>query len=1047
MANVGSVVDADTRLDMSTVLSEEYTLTSDCLEFFTEQEQKWLSLDINEPDSLARDLLMDRYTNHDPSFQDFAEAVSFMMNTAKYVERIQILIKYDRHLFFKQRPESKNVQNYNVPASLSQVDGCMREKSLQASETKTSQKCYINEFQPVIYGESLLKVLQKVIDMVEGRDECESEDDYLYRREQTAINFVTSFYHFKHYEQEKHLQEDQQPSLHQQITANKFLFETFKEAKELFEAKQYKEAAAKYLDGAFACMCRLRQDNGKTTNVLRPLLQRSIGENTNEQTDGVTAASENPNIVSTEIDQKMSQIDLNSSKTLDDSVEIDPSNWISSCEESGDESEECDEFVPHDLLFLQCEILLANCYLLDKQLKKASHCAKNLMNWMCRKQYEGTVGYYARYFTTEYCTLQSYFGEAEWQLGNYQYAINGCSHSISRYIGIGHQLVTFDQNMYAIRKNFFDRLIDVWDINNSLNVDRRPDCDSLDIDSVEECRSNAKIVVDANRKKGMINNKTQFVVNDIDSALRIAKDGDTIFLEEGTYSGCKSGKKKDGTKQKMIEILKDVTIIGIHTSKVRLLGSIVKKSKGKVTFQNVTFQVGKDQESADSIYLMSGNTTMTNCCIKSPVNTAVNVISDSPVHDTSLDLIFCIIDGMQLCERILNFEGFRPVINIENCHVSDTLGFCVIIKPDSKCSVKMNVLNTLFIGVQDGIKIMLHHDSPVPSTFEVRGCHFELKAHRKEDGSPSIAYCQTSGVAKLENNYIYIHDHDAPYTGISLHSLKLAEITMNLIESTAEVPRQFSNSQGVMITECLKTVIASTEINGMRIGIKFANKIENEDDSVKIDDSIIKCCSVGLLISKSQPELITLDGPDNVPQQTENEEDGNILVTNSSKLHRLQLKLKDDYVLPNIYLKMTGCFFDTCYYGLMNETEKGQISLEQNTFNDIPKAILLSNECLGEEKVELVLNEFQLSESFDYSDINFEESREVENLRRVMYIQFSVNANIPHRIAYQKCEYFLVSSHCDQAFLFENNLASCLLASMEKNEGGIIEETSYKEIV
>ena len=144
---------------------------------------------------------------------------------------------------------------------------------------------------------------------------------------------------------------------------------------------------------------------------------------------------------------------------------------------------------------------------------------------------------------------------------------------------------------------------------------------------------------------------------------------------------------------------------------------------------------------------------------------------------------------------------------------------------------------------------------------------------------------------------------------------------------------------------------------------------------------------------------------------------------------------------------MTGCFFDTCYYGLMNETERGQISLEQNTFNDIPKAILLSNECLGEEKVELVLNEFQLSESFDYSDINFQESREVENLRRVMYIQFSVHSNIPHRIAYQKCEYFLVSSHCDQAFLFENNLASCFVASIEKNGGGITEETNYKQIV
>ena len=64
-----------------------------------------------------------------------------------------------------------------------------------------------------------------------------------------------------------------------------------------------------------------------------------------------------------------------------------------------------------------------------------------------------------------------------------------------------------------------------------------------------------------------------------------------------------------------------------------------------------------------------------------------------------------------------------------------------------------------------------------------------------------------------------------------------------------------------------------------------------------------------------------------------------------------------------------------------------------------------------------------------------------------MYIQFSVHSNIPHRIAYQKCEYFLVSSHCDQAFLFENNLASCFVASIEKNGGGITEETNYKQIV
>jgi hypothetical protein len=29
----------------------------------------------------------------------------------------------------------------------------------------------------------------------------------------------------------------------------------------------------------------------------------------------------------------------------------------------------------------------------------------------------------------------------------------------------------------------------------------------------------------------------QFFVNDLDSALRIAKNGDTLFIEEGTFSG------------------------------------------------------------------------------------------------------------------------------------------------------------------------------------------------------------------------------------------------------------------------------------------------------------------------------------------------------------------------------------------------------------------------------------------------------------------------------------------------------------------------------
>ena len=71
----------------------------------TERQRKCLEMDIKEPDSMARDLLIDRYTKHLPKFQDFAEAVNFIINTAKYMERIEALMKYERYLFFRQRPD------------------------------------------------------------------------------------------------------------------------------------------------------------------------------------------------------------------------------------------------------------------------------------------------------------------------------------------------------------------------------------------------------------------------------------------------------------------------------------------------------------------------------------------------------------------------------------------------------------------------------------------------------------------------------------------------------------------------------------------------------------------------------------------------------------------------------------------------------------------------------------------------------------------------------------------------------------------------------
>merc|ERR1719510_359178 len=112
--------------------------------------------------------------------------------------------------------------------------------------------------------------------------------------------------------------------------------------------------------------------------------------------------------------------------------------------------------------------------------------------------------------------------------------------------------------MFAVRKRFFNRLVDAWDINNSLKISGKFDRANLSGDMELEARLKAKIIVDRNQTKGVDHGKTQFVVNDIETALKIAKNGDTIFLEEGEYNGKKLGKKEDGSEEPIIDITKNV---------------------------------------------------------------------------------------------------------------------------------------------------------------------------------------------------------------------------------------------------------------------------------------------------------------------------------------------------------------------------------------------------------------------------------------------------------------------------------------------------------
>ena len=76
--------------------------------------------------------------------------------------------------------------------------------------------------------------------------------------------------------------------------------------------------------------------------------------------------------------------------------------------------------------------------------------------------------------------------------------------------------------------------------------------------SLQADRASARIIVDPVARRGVVNE--QFFVNDLDSGLRIAKNGDVIFIEEGNYSG-RTLRQQSGNMKMVTEINKSVTLV------------------------------------------------------------------------------------------------------------------------------------------------------------------------------------------------------------------------------------------------------------------------------------------------------------------------------------------------------------------------------------------------------------------------------------------------------------------------------------------------------
>ena len=147
--------------------------------YLTEKDQKLLYLDFKDPEAMARDVLLDHYSNRNPNSLDFSEAVGYIMNTAKYIERIELLVNYERRQFLEQRPEQRQLSE-NEETTPSEV------KSLK-SETIGIHKGLPYDSSQVICGQHLLLLIENPIEATEGKVGLEEDEDYHFRRGQLVM--------------------------------------------------------------------------------------------------------------------------------------------------------------------------------------------------------------------------------------------------------------------------------------------------------------------------------------------------------------------------------------------------------------------------------------------------------------------------------------------------------------------------------------------------------------------------------------------------------------------------------------------------------------------------------------------------------------------------------------------------------------------------------------------------------------------------------------------------------------------------------------------
>ena len=454
--------------------------------------------------------------------------------------------------------------------------------------------------------------------------------------------------------------------------------------------------------------------------------------------------------------------------------------------------------------------------------------------------------------------------EAYLKIIKYNLFCEGISLFSSRVSNV--ELGGFDE-IFTVRKKIFDKYLDYMD-----------DAGGGSVHEVNKDRASSTIIVNLQGERGYKEGK--FHVQNLESALKLAQNGGTIFLENGDYST----EAFFDVKQKSVDPDKIITIIGSSTNGCSIHGSIKVLAAQKVIFKRLKFEVGETPDSNDAIYILGGNVVFSSCLLEATVNTLWYLIGQES-STTTLTVQHCVVDGLESCQRAVTLQGKNASVRLEDSILKDMFSVLTVLK-----TVYTDKISVILRGcdVEDVQTCVDLASSGSGVMCRISSCNLNLVLYDQDAPMDAVKVDGGENLVADNNNVAFKHIDGKGFFAQNVGEVALSK---NCIKTPDTVDRKLAVGEAIATENVDKIMVEKHHITGFRIGVKLSQTVV-----VDIRQSLIESCAVGILVLKSK-------------------------------------KHKKMSVIDSV--------LRTVYYGVMGEDTNTVLSLQGNQFIDIPKALLL----------------------------------------------------------------------------------------------------------